>query len=725
MTNKPAPIDLSIIITAHSEGLIAHKTLLSIHAATKLLKKEGISYEIIASLDNPDEETLDYFKYYKKSINPLVRIINVSFRDLSSSRNNAVLEASGKIISFLDADDLVSKNWLIEGYRLAAASERVIVHPQFSITFGDDNLMWQKRDSLSLTGDTLALIDNNLWDSPSIARREIFISHPYHPNGNGLGYEDKHFNAQTLAAGISHKVANETLLFVRRKVSGSMLRQATSDLVTVAKNSLMSYDAINALELGSFLSNEETMPQSSYKHVIDSGKREAKRIAAKVHHQAKRYDIYLHAIQPLREKRQARILASLQSRYPKWMLDSWREIHKIDNQIFPGKELLKHLPWYNAENIRPGLRYTQLVQSFSQKPDTLFFVPHIIKGGADMLFINYSAELKKMHSGWNIAMLQTEAKESVWRDKLSNDIDFVNLYDLFKEFDLNTQYRLLATLVTQNDIRRIIIGNSQLAYDFVSRYQTLITNLDIAVYCFAFGEEFDEEGRLWGHIHTGIPRIYPVIHRIITDNENTVNKLEQEYAFDRKRFAVHYQPTSAEVKTPHLNNHMPLKVLWASRVCKQKRPDILKAVSNTLDPSEFQFDAYGQLEEGLTPDYFSDSRVNYKGPFNGSASLPTDKYDAFLYTSEGDGVPNVLQEMTAAGLPIVASNVGGIREFVMTDKTGLLIEDHEVIKDYTNAIKQLQSPDLRLKLSNGAQELLSTRFAHETWKQSLKRDFDR
>lgn len=719
-----AHIDLSIIVTAHNEGLIAHKTMLSLFEAAKKLDEHDISYEFIISIDNGSHETIEYFSQYNNE--GKFTLLNVSLKDLSASRNNATQQARGRYITFLDADDLVSDNWLIAGYKTIAGGNDIIIHPEYSITFGDDNLMWRKRNSLDSPQDILCLIDNNLWDSPCMASREIFLTHPYHPNGNGFGYEDKHFNCQTLAAGIKHVVAPKTLLFVRRKISGSMLRQASSDLVTVAPNSLLSYENIHKLPLAEFtIPASQEVLSSVAKRIANHTLHTSKSIALKVHNHAKKYDLYTSTIQPLRETRQARILNELGQKYPEWMVDAWRRVHKIDNQIFPSKELLKHLPWYNAENITPGIKYTQLIQRFSKKPDTLFFVPHLIKGGADMLFINYPDELSRVHSDWHIAMLQTEAKESVWKDKLSQSIDFINLFEIFQGLDNDTQYRLLATLLTQNDIKRIIIGNSQLAYDFASRYQNLIKKLDIAVYCFAFGEEFDDEGRLWGHIHTGIPKIYPIIHKIITDNKNTVDKLNREYSFDRNKFAVHYQPTKAAIKATTNSTNQPLKVLWASRVCKQKRPDILKAVSNKLDVNKYSIDAYGQLEEGLSEAYFGDSTVNYKGPFNGSDSLPTDEYDVFLYTSEGDGVPNVLQEMTAAGLPIVASNVGGIREFIITDKTGMLIEDHENIDDYVSAIEKLSDINLRHKLHSGAQHLLKTQFSSKTWESNILSDFDR
>lgn len=722
MTSKHAKPDLSIVITSHAEGLIAHKTMLSVIDAVAQLEKASITYEVLISIDNGDDETNKYFDRYRDM--PHYRVLDVNFRGLSESRNNASKEATGKYITFLDADDLISANWFLEGYRLAVKTGS-ITHPEYSITFGDDNLMWHKVSSNDPVQDTLSLIDNNLWDSPCLAERGIFIAHPYVPNGNGFGFEDKQFNSETLADGIPHLVAPRTILFVRRKLTGSMLMQAVSDRVTLAPTKLLAYDRIASLDLALHLGKTLQKPVPLHYKLLSTSKHEARLVAKKLHNHARRYELYTRTVRPLREKRQARLLATLHETYPSWMTDEWRRIHRIDNTIFPSKELLKSLPWYNSQNALPGVRYSQLVQSFSKQPDTLMFVPHLIKGGADMLFINYPNELTKLHPDWHIAILQTEAKESVWRDKLAPTIDFVDVFKLFEGLDLDTQFRLLATLVTQNGIKRIIVGNSQLAYDFISKYPTLIKRLGIAVYCFAFGEEFDEEGRLWGHIHTGIPRIYPVVHRIITDNQNTVNKLEREYAFDRDKFRVHYQPTAVTLREPVVQEHKSLRILWASRVCKQKRPDILKAVSNVLNPSEFTFDAYGQLEEGLAPEYFNDSRVIYKGAFNGISSLPTDKYDVFLYTSEGDGVPNVLQEMTASGLPIIASNVGGIREFVMTGKTGILIEDHNSIEDYTEAIKQLCDTSLRRKLVNGAQHLLKTQFSREAWLRSIGTDFDK
>ena len=65
--------DLTVAITAHNEGLVAHKTMRSILEATKKLEEKNISYEILIHIDNGDQITKDYFQRYKD--NPIVEIL--------------------------------------------------------------------------------------------------------------------------------------------------------------------------------------------------------------------------------------------------------------------------------------------------------------------------------------------------------------------------------------------------------------------------------------------------------------------------------------------------------------------------------------------------------------------------------------------------------------------------------------------------------------------------
>ena len=80
------------------------------------------------------------------------------------------------------------------------------------------------------------------------------------------------------------------------------------------------------------------------------------------------------------------------------------------------------------------------------------------------------------------------------------------------------------------------------------------------------------------------------------------------------------------------------------------------------------------MNRKLIKKFFNGSKVNYKGKFNGISSIDTSQYDIYLYTSQTDGVPNILMEVISEGLPIVASNIGGISEVVKEGETGKLVD---------------------------------------------------
>ena len=59
-------MDLTVAVVAHSEGLVSHKTMLSVFEGVKKVEKAGYSCEILVHIDNGDEITKRYFKRYDK-----------------------------------------------------------------------------------------------------------------------------------------------------------------------------------------------------------------------------------------------------------------------------------------------------------------------------------------------------------------------------------------------------------------------------------------------------------------------------------------------------------------------------------------------------------------------------------------------------------------------------------------------------------------------------------
>ena len=80
-----------------------YKTILSIEKSIELLPE--ISYEIIISLDNPDDETIRVAKFLSKK--KQIRIFESSFGNPADNRNFAISKAKGSICALVDGDEII------------------------------------------------------------------------------------------------------------------------------------------------------------------------------------------------------------------------------------------------------------------------------------------------------------------------------------------------------------------------------------------------------------------------------------------------------------------------------------------------------------------------------------------------------------------------------------------------------------------------------------------
>lgn len=709
---------LSIVIAAHREGLIAHKTMLSVQRGVEHLKRAGHSYEIIVTIDNGDRETLDYFNRYATSSD--IAVHSVSFGDLAMSRNYGVSLAKGSIIATLDADDLVSENWFSEGASLLKTLDnQVVLHTHYSINFGTQDIIWEKFDSRSKQEDAVIMTWANRWDSAIIAPREIFERFPYQPNTEGYGSEDWHFNSQTLAADISHKVVPHTILYVRRKDVSQMTIQA-ADRRTVRYTELLDFDFLRAIDIKPYLNSDNISPDQA-PSLLNHAATIAKKGARRIHHTAKVSPLYVAStkklIATLKEQRQS----SKMPRFPDWLVAEWRAIHTIDKSIFPDEYLVETVPLYHSEMHELGVLLCRLANHLNKQPNYMVFVPTMTKGGAELVTIHHLEALKQVHPDWNLAVIATEQGDHPWKDRLPIGVDFIPYGDITHHLPEQLRLQLLARFIVQSKAERLHIAQSPLMFRFVSLYQTLLKPYHVSA--FAFCEDTDNQGRIAGHIHSGLPYAYNSIDKIITDNASLIPQLVDEYGFAADKFITHYQPVEVTLTPPQNSSSNKLHLLWASRIAKQKRPDILIEIAQKLKDSDITIDVYGSFQDGYSKSIFNNvPNIKYKGQFNGVNNLPTSQYDAFLYTSENDGIPNILLEITAKGLPIVAPKVGGVAEFITTD-TGMLIENPEDIDSYLAALHELADrPDKRYGLASSAQKKLQVQHSWQQFISAVRRD---
>jgi glycosyltransferase involved in cell wall biosynthesis len=96
---------ISVIIPAHNEEKYIEKTLLSI-------KRNQTPLELIIICDSCSDKTSEISAKYTENV------FSVNFKNISKTRNFGVSKSLGDVLVFIDADTIISENYLEEIFKV-------------------------------------------------------------------------------------------------------------------------------------------------------------------------------------------------------------------------------------------------------------------------------------------------------------------------------------------------------------------------------------------------------------------------------------------------------------------------------------------------------------------------------------------------------------------------------------------------------------------------------
>ena len=98
-----------------------------------------------------------------------------------------------------------------------------------------------------------------------------------------------------------------------------------------------------------------------------------------------------------------------------------------------------------------------------------------------------------------------------------------------------------------------------------------------------------------------------------------------------------------------------------------------------------------------------------------------DAFDVSVLSTHTEGLPLVLLEAMAHGIPVLATAVGGVPEVIAHEKTGLLHSAGDADVLASQILETLGNPERASQLGEAGREFVKTNFSRERFKQAISR----
>lgn len=661
-------VDVSVVLNMHREALFLAPTLYSLQHCAREAMEAGIVVELIAVFDRSDESTREVFRSCDLSIFHRVEEVEVDVGSLGLARNAGIERARGEFIWTSDADDLVSSNCIV-GLLEAARQHphpKVAIFVEYLCAFGEQYHNVRYVDSQHLAAADFAF--QHPYVSRIFIHRAAFSLVKYGDLRvtSGFAYEDWHLNCELRALGYDMKVARETIFFYRQR-PGSLLRQANA-----ASARLIPHGRL--FDMDTFLADM----------------RECRERAGD-------WDQFMRNRRMIFDENNTETLMRSE-KLQRFLWDAVRLEPEIEPNRVETAGSYSPMPW-NPRHW--GVQMESLYRMIGEGGFTdVVLLPWLNPGGAEKYILQVLAEIANHQSEARLLVITGEAAlRHDWVGRLPNSSVFIDIYNAFPSLDSAERDAMLvrAMLAVSDDGARLHVKSSAFAHRLLDAYAPVLFAKYRPIYYRFSDGTYPWKGEVlrgpWG-INV-MRRHLNGFWKVLTDCRAIVEADRPFLGTLQSKYQTIYAQCASEANG-RVRAEPKRRLLWASRVAPEKRPELVKEIVRATRASgvDVMVDVFGTPDEGMEPRALFDGNsadVVYRGKFSSFSELPVESYDAFLYTSAFDGLPNVLLEALSAGLPVIAPNVGGIGEAVVNEVTGRLIEadDDTLVARYAQAICSL------------------------------------
>lgn len=323
----------------------------------------------------------------------------------------------------------------------------------------------------------------------------------------------------------------------------------------------------------------------------------------------------------------------------------------------------------------------------------LFFLQSTDFGGANKVAKNLAKSITRVDPQKKPAIIVTGRFEQEGKH-LQIEFGFPVLYlnrndSVLSNAELERAIYILCTSI--NSLERQYCFNSEEYASVLVKHSKLLA-LNSKIYFAIFCEDKNSWGRdisFGARYHS---KLLSKVDGFISDNAQYLHRISKGTpdSLAAAKWIVLHQPIDSEFgnKTPDEGDG---PVVWAGRSSHQKNWKLLIKIAKAMP--EQQFLAFGVGTDRVMSKLENASKnLTVIGAYSNAHEVLVYKPKCLMYTSKWDGIPNVLIEFGALGIPIVSSTAGSISELLGEGyERALLVKKYRSSKAYVKALRILLS----------------------------------
>jgi glycosyltransferase involved in cell wall biosynthesis/ubiquinone/menaquinone biosynthesis C-methylase UbiE len=622
-------------------------------------------FEVILINDGSDHpESIDVLD--KIRADNYVRVVDCQHRGLSAARNRGALEARAEYLMFLDSDDLLDKS-AIEKLMLMA-----VFHPLAAFIYSGVVHFGDIEGTTIVPFNPFRLVKENYLTFTCLINRSVYMRLGGMDENITDSYEDYDFWLRLISEGFQGRLLPEPLFMYRRHSESNRIRLLEK---STDKSMLEKIRSRHPKLYGG-----PCMDKSSEKLI--------------------EYD-------PLSKKDM--LARNIDAAYAK----------RLENEVAYEGFRRSDLP-----NPFPFVHWN------SDKIHILYLMPYFVYGGAEQVDLDILRGLSRER--FHVTLVGCEAAKHTWYGEFAKAVDEIVLLPSF-DLDEQKQEQLVSYLLISRSIDITFNRNTHVGYRLASNWKKVTSQVRFVdlMHLHAYGEDWV---RLSAPYHHNLDRRYVI-------SLDLKEYAAKQYQLESDRFEVIYcgvDPDQFNISNNVRHNvrnelNVPqdaLLVGFIGRFTEQKNPmawlDVADAIGQERKEIYFVMIGDGELLEACRTKASRlriADRIHFLG-YKAEIQFYIAALDVLLMTSGYEGLPLVVIEALMCGVPVVASDVGAIRECLAPD-IGSLIHPLADASVYTKAVMAMiwelsNDPSLRLRCRDRVLKNFDIHRMRQRYKEELE-----